>query len=259
MLIYNLTQGLVSYVNTRKALVIGHMGLGDHIYMIGAVRYIAAQHTETYVVCKREYVKNLQSFFADNPTIKFWPVDSPYLYGKGPTETAPGECVIYNPFEWANVYRSGYYKLPRSGFDDIAKNFYVDMGIDPNVRHSHFYVPLPPSVHTLYEKVKGREYIFVQQKSSSHVTNLIQWDVDKILTIDPNINVYPVDHPWYELAQAFVNQPFLDYVEVIKHAKEIHIVNSSFYCIACHYPLDANVKKCYLRETGEVIPEYNFH
>lgn len=242
----------------RRALVIGHMGIGDHIGLIGAVRYIAMQHDETVVVCKRYYAPNVQSFFADNPTIKLWVVDGEYIDGKLPTNTQRGEIVVYDPEDWTNVYRSGFYTLPNSGFEDLPKNFYIDMGLDPAIRHTHFHVPTTENAKTLYEKVRDHPYVFVQQRSSTRFTDLVTWDINKILTIDPNINMYSKDHDWHELAQSFVNQPFLDYTEVIKHAQEIHTIDSSFYCIACYLPLDAQIKRCYARETGAFISKYDF-
>ena len=245
----------------RRALVISHLGLGDQVGLIGAIRYIALSHDETVVVCKAKYAHNVASFFSDNPTIKLWPIpyEHGYIPGKGPTDTRPGECVEYSPEDWTNVYRSGFYTYPRSSMNDLPSNFYRDMGIDPEIRHTHFHVPTYQGAIDLYKKVEDQPYIFVKQISSSHRTNLVRWNPDDILTIDPNINVYPEGHKWHSLAQEFVNQPFIHYTELIKHAKEIHTVDSSFYCLAYHLPLDAEVKKCYDRPTGKVLEDHMFH
>jgi hypothetical protein len=245
----------------RRALVISHLGLGDQVGLIGAVRYIALSHDETVVVCKARYAANVAAFFADNPTIKLWPVpyEHGYIPGKGPTETTPGQCVEYSRSDWSNVYLSGFYTCPRSSMNDLPSNFYRDMGLDPEIRHTHFHIPTSQGAADLYSKIQNQPYIFVQQISSSHKTNLISWDRDEILTIDPNINVYSEGHKWYALAQEFVNKPFVHYTEVIKHAKEVHTVDSSFYCLAYHLPLDAQTKKCYDRPTGAVLEDHVFH
>jgi hypothetical protein len=260
----NINQVCSSYIreqkgyNKRRALVIGHMGLGDHIGLVGAVRYIALQHDETVVVCKQQYANNIQSFFADNPSIQLWIVYGAYVNGKYPTDTVQGESVLYDPKDWTNVYRSGFYKLPNHGFENLPSCFYLDMGIDPSVRHSHFYLPTTEEANKLYNLVRDMSYIFVQQVSSSNNISLIQWDINETFTIDPNKNVYPIDHSWYELANKFINCPFIYYTELIKHAKEIHTVDSSFYCLACYLTLDATVKRCYNRDTGILIPTYDF-
>lgn len=258
-----INQSVNSYVReqkgypTRRALVIGHMGIGDHIGLIGAVRYIAMQHDETVVVCKRHYAGTVASFFADNPTIKLWLVDGAYT--KNPTSTSAGEIVPVDPNKFASIYRSGFYAYPNHGFEDLPKGFYRDMGLDPEVRHTHFHVPTTQEARTLYETIRDQQYIFVQQRSSSHTTPLVTWDIDSILTIDPNLNVYPPGHAWYNLAQSFVNRDFLSYTLVLQHAKEVHTVDSSFYCLSCYLPLNAEVKRCYARESGAFIPTYTFN
>lgn len=242
----------------RSAIVIGHMGLGDHIGLNGAVRYIAMQHDETVVVCHRRNAKNVAAMFADNPTIKLMEVDLGYIVQ--PSSTCAGESVIVDDLHFTSVYRSGYYTFPlQHNFEDLPSCFYRDMGFDPEIRHTYFHVPTTSNAEALYQRIKDQPYIFVQQKSSSHTTQLVTWDIDSILTIDPNLNVYPEGHEWYELAQAFVDQDFLDYTLVIQHAKEIHTVDSAFYCLASYLPLDAEVKRCYTRETGTFIPSYIFN
>jgi hypothetical protein len=259
-----INQNVKSYIREqkgypkRRALVIGHMGIGDHIGLIGAVRWIALQHDETFVVCKQHYAANVQSFFEDNPTIKLWVVTGAYVNGKYPTNTVQGESVLYNPEDWTNVYRSGFYKLPNHGFENLPSCFYLDMGIDPAIRHTHFYLPTTEEARQIYRLIRDEPYIFVQQRSSNNFTKLITWNIDDIFTIDPNTNVYEPGHKWYELAQRFVNLALLSYTEVIKHAKEIHTVDSSFYCMACYLTLDAEVKRCYNRDTGILIPTYDF-
>ena len=246
--------------SSRRALFIGHLGLGDHIGLIGAVRYIALQHDETVVVCSNHNVKNVSAFFADNPSIKIMPVSISYLPGYYPeSPEKPGKVVLYDPKEWTNVYESGFYKKNYHMMNDLPSCFYRDMGLDPNIRHTHFHIPSSEDSLALYRNIEDKEYIFVQQKSSDCITDLITWDKNKILTIDPNINLYDRLHEWYGLAQMFVNKPFTDYVDTIVHAKEIHTVDSSFYCLASYLPLKAEVKKCYERNTGVFISTYTFN
>ena len=240
----------------RVALVIGHMGIGDHIGLVGAVRYIAMRNDETVVVCKRGNAETVATFFADDPTIKLWVVDGAYT--KMPTGTSAGEVVPISSTIFTSVYRSGFYAYPRSEFEDFPRGFYRDMGLDPAVRHTHFHVPTTDDAKALLDSIGDQPYIFVQQKSSDQVTPLVTWDPDTILTIDPNLNVYPEDHRWYALAQSCIDRPFLSYTLLLQNATEVHTVDSAFYCLACYLPLTARVKRCYARGTGVFIPSYPF-
>jgi hypothetical protein len=241
----------------RRALFIGHMGLGDHIGLIGAVRYLAMQYDETVVVCLTKNLKNLASIYADNPSIKLFPVEKPFF--KWSYETDSGVALVYDPAEFTHVYKSGQYlpdRQPRS--EGLPGCFYLDMGLDPAIRHSHFHLPTPRTAKTLYAWLDGRDYVFVHRKSSSHVAPILTWDIHTTLTIDPDINPYHPDHHWHRIAEMFVGKPFLDYRLVLQNAKEIHAVDSSFYCLACYIPLKAVVKRCYARDTGAVISTYDF-
>jgi hypothetical protein len=241
----------------RKALFIGHMGLGDHIGLNGAVRFVALQHDETHVVVKRNNVDAVTAMFADDPSIKLIVVESGYI--QSPTETTRGEALLYTPSEYLNVYRSGFYKENHEPMSELPHCFYRDMKMDPSIRHIYFNVPRSPAATALYEPLRDRSYKFTQQQSSGQFTPLITWDKDLILTIDPNKNSYTPDHEWYGLANSFVNRPFFDYVLVIENAEEIHTVDSSFYCLASYLKLRASVRNCYSRDTATLIPSYTFN
>ena len=240
----------------KRALFLGHLGLGDHIGLNGAVRYIALQYDEVFVAVMYSNLNAVKAMFADMPSIKFVAITGGYLVS--PTEDTPGECVEYNPKDFTSVYRCGFYTHPRHSMDQLPHCFYRDMGLDPEIRRTYFNVPRTGAAAELYEPLKGLSYIFTQQQSSDTFTPLITWDKDAILTIDPNVNPYPGGHKWHDLAEKFVNQPFMDYILVLENASEIHTVDSSFYCISCYLTLKATVKKCYARKDGVLIPEYKF-
>jgi hypothetical protein len=241
----------------RRALFLGHTGLGDHVGLIGAVRYLAMQYDELVLVCVSRNLESVASFYTDCPSIKLWPVQQPYIVY--PTDTSGGEIVPVDTTLFTHVYRSGFYLFPRShAFEDLPKCFYRDLGLNPELRHTHFHVPTTNHARELYSRISDRPYIFVQQKSSSNTTSIVTWDITKTFTLDPNLNLYPSDHPWHPLAEIFVNQPFLSYTLILQNAKEVHTVDSAFYCLACYLPLKSVVKRCYARDTGAIISTYDF-
>jgi hypothetical protein len=217
--------------------------------MIGAVRYVALQHDETTVFCYARNEKNVRSFYSDDPSIKLQIVglDGPFNY---------------TPSDFTNVYASGAHARIWD-YTDFPNCFYDHMKMDRGIRYSYFHIPISAKASELYESVRTTPYIFVQtvflgNNGGGVVNSFLTWNINETLTLDPNSNLYSEGHVWYDLAQSFVNHPFSEYIELIKHAKEIHVVNSSFYCLAAHLPLDALVKKCYLRETGDYDPKWSF-
>lgn len=245
----------------RIALFLGHNGLGDHIGLIGAVRYLSLQYDEFHIVCTPNNINTVTQIYSDNPSIK---IIVPDIYHKGlrytvyPTDTTQGECMDIPPGMYTTIYRSGFFKMPHTIMDDLPSCFYHDLGIDPSIRHSYFHLPNSSGSIWLYSLLKNKKYIFIQTMSSDAITSIISWDINNILTIDPNINQYTPDHKWYNLANKFINQPFMDYIDTIKHASEIHTIDSSFYCLSCYIKTDATVKVCYYRNNGKVNTNYNF-
>jgi hypothetical protein len=240
--------------DTKNALVIGPGGLGDHIWMSGGVRYIAKKYKETHLFVSKTCLNTVQVLYKDVPSIKL------VLVIRVDDEL---RSFIKRNYNKSNIYTCVHTKDLLRGFitdiNDIPGAFYDQMEIPRNTRHTHFVCPRLPESIALFETVKNQPYIFVQTKSSTTKTNIVSWDISQTLTIDPNVNLYSLDNPWYELSQTFVNQPFFHYVDLIKHASELHLVNSSFYTLASQIPpLDAKVKVCYERYDGGIMPNYNF-
>ena len=57
------------------AYLISHNGLGDNLYMIGALRFLLSYYTNIYFICKRQNYANVVLFFSDEPKIVCVPYD----------------------------------------------------------------------------------------------------------------------------------------------------------------------------------------
>jgi hypothetical protein len=102
-------------------------------------------------------------------------------------------------------------------FSEFPDCFYDQAGIDRKVRHECFAIP---SIKQLEHP--DQPYIFAHTTSSSHTVNgIINWDIDKKLTINPNTNLYTKGHRWYEIAESFVDKHLLSYCDIIKNAEEV--------------------------------------
>jgi hypothetical protein len=261
------TSMIIKSKNVNRALFICHIGLGDHIDMIGAVRYLSQFHTQIHVPCFKHNIKTLSEFYSGNPKVVLLQIDEEWykknwIYTNNLKGDKQYELINYDPSTYVKVYRAGIFKYPHTPIEhdyDIPKCFYKDLGLDLSIEHSYFHIPENLESKQLYQTVKDMRYIFIHQMSSDHFTSLITWDINEIFTIDPNVNLYPEGHHWYDLARNFVKRPFPHYTDTIIHASEVHVVNSSFRCLSTHLPLEATVKKCYARETGKHIPEWTFN
>ena len=88
-----------------------------------------------------------------------------------------------------------------------------------------------------------------------------------MLILDINENHYPKEHKYHDVASLVVNMPMLFYKELAENAKEIHCLESSFYCYVshldlskvqkkvCYEPFDNSAQRIGVFETG--VLEYN--
>lgn len=211
--------------NKTTGIFVGHHGYGDMILLNGAIRYSSFIVDELYVFCKNEYLENLKLMFYDQPNIRFIPCkDSMVL-------------EVPSDLKFTHQFVCGVYKhnpLP-DGYN-ITKHFYAELNIPIDVMYEFFHIP--------YEQLEVPEepYVFVQTVSSSSTKNeIVQWDKNNALTIDPNVNHYDINHKYYEIAEKYVNKPIASYVNILKNAKSLHLIDSCFACMAWVLKLE-NVK-----------------
>lgn len=251
--------------SNKTGIFLTHLGLGDLINMNGAIRYAALMVDKLYVICKNRNCKNVTEMFSDDPTIQVTEcrdddsdvndiISNKRLVKKS---TIPGIKSIYHPYFNENIthkFLSGCW-AGRQNYDSIPGVFYDDLKFAREIKHifSYFNSNTPLSIPDI-------PYIFTHSSSSEggDLKFNTKWNVDEILTIDPNKNYYDVDHKWHSLANECLNKPLLSYVNLIQNAKEIHVTDSSFYCLACFVPLKADRRICYNRHSGAVASQYNF-
>ena len=252
--------------SNKTGLFLTHLGMGDMINMNGAIRYCALMVDKLYVICKQKYSRNVREMLSDDSSIQIIEcedndsdvidiISNRKILKKS---IVPGIPSTYHPYFEENIthrFISGGW-CGQTNFNDIPGIFYDDLKLDRSVKHIFGYF-------NSYENlpVPTISYIFTHGSSSSTkgIPFETKWNIDNILTIDPNRNYYKSDHKWYSIAETYVNKPCLSYINIIENAKEIHVTDSSFYCLACFTNNNANVKLCYDRNTGIVNYKYNFN
>jgi len=235
----------------KKAFFYGHLGLGDMFWLNGAVRWLSTCYDEVLVVCKKKYGVNVAALYADDPTIKLHLLDDDsqiepfFLYHRGVWE-AKG----YTVYACGNHLINPNQIPTQPWVYDFPYSFYDDMKIPRSVRQDYFYIPTNPESDALVRLVKNwsSRYIVVHQQSQNKRLEI--WDKLSRQTQEPifdlNENHYPIGHPYYILAEMVINKPLYAYKGLLEQAAEIHLLESSVYCMASHLNLSGvAVKKCY--------------
>ncbi len=228
----------------KKALLYSHLGLGDMFWMNGAVRYLATAYDEVYVVCKRRNAANAAAMYADDPAIKLLLIEDdadlhPWFVKR--------HWFIENGY---TVYSCGFFApRPDRSIYNLPVSFYDDIMLSPSIRTTYFHVPRLPAAKTLAEAYAGRPYIVVHQQSSVETLPIVETLRalgENRLILDVNKNHYESTHPDHALAELVVNRPVLEYTYLFEGAAELHMIESSLYCLASHLDLsNVAVKRCY--------------
>ena len=225
-----------------KAFVYTHLGLGDHFWMNGAIRYLSTCYDETVIVCKKNNESVVSSMYSDESSIKLFIIeDDMDLY--------PFEQKKYLIEDQGyKVFSCGYHK-ENPFIYEFPYSFYDDLSLPRGIRTEYFYIQnFKESVELLQNVQKiSKEYILLHQNSSQKSVDIFSLLSTELPILDINKNNYSEDHKFYEVASLVVNQPMLAYKNLIESATEIHCLESSFYCFASHLELSKVSKKiCYL-------------
>jgi hypothetical protein len=244
----------------RIVYYLSHLGLGDNISMIGCVRFLSLFYDEINVICKKHNDLNVKMFYKDDPSIKTVPIvndidiettlisdffkkhkcyENADIFISGFCHTKYFKSKITHPF-FKNMK---YVPNPHIKYDHI-KGFYSDINLDANIYHEYFYLPRLNESKEIYEKISDKNIIFCHTTASNSRINInIDLNLENTIVVNPNVNMYGLDHKNYELAESFLNRPLLHFVDIILNANVIKIIDSSFCCMIL--PLSINNKlKC---------------
>ena len=235
----------------KKAFLYGHLGLGDMFWLNGAVRYLATCYDEVLVVCKKKYEANVAALYTDDPTIKLHLIEEDAeLFPFATFHKGQWEAKGYTVYACGNHLINPVIPPMTHWIYEFPLCFYDDMKIPRSIRGDYFYMPTHPEADSLLRLVKqwSPRYIVVHQQSQNK--RLPIWDKVSETSSDPifdlNENHYPLGHPYYIIADMVVNKPLYAYKRLLEEAAEIHLLESSVYCMASHLDLSrVVVKKCY--------------
>jgi hypothetical protein len=236
----------------KTAFVLTHIGLGDNIISIGAVRYLSTCYDKVVVVCKEKNKKNMELFYNDDKTIELYPVIDAI-------NISPNHRFDINTFKNItknmDLYLAGCccLNVQPNPYTDIPFNFYRDMNINEKYFWQYFHVNISSESKSLFNKLKDvSNYIFIHNSASTgnafsivEIENKLKFNKQEILVINPNNNIYNKVDPFFELANEFLNHPLSFYISTIINANKIILTDSSFFCLAINLPI--KTQECYLK------------
>lgn len=234
-----------------SAYILSNNGLGDNILMIGAIHFLLEFYDTIFFLCKDTNYPQIYILYKNNPNVNVIQFDSKnerdncvnILYDKyinndvficGCIHTLYLSTKITHPALQAPFNENSSIKLPTEY--DFINDFYNPIGLNLSIFINYFNIE---TNNDLYEKIKKYDFVFLHTDTSiGHIgvpffNDMIEnFMKNNMLIICPNKNVYPINHPYYQIANEYVFLPTVfDYIDIIKNAYEIYVTDSCFSCI----------------------------
>ena len=243
---------------------LGHNGLGDNITNIGAINYLLTIYENIYFICKDIYIQNLKEIYTD-PRIFLVPFKSnnetdarfkllmPRYTQNNMDILISGDChksnfksKIQNNILKYREKNNEYSIDPK--YKHI-KDFYNDINLDLSIYYNYFNINSSIKSIELYENIKHYNIIFMHSTAGNnkkidlteYINKFINNENDIIISAD--YNVYKKEDEKFELAQQYVNALVPHYIDIIKNAKYIYIIDSCFSCIVIPLSYRNELKK----------------
>jgi hypothetical protein len=275
-----------------NAYLVSHNGMGDNLYMIGAIRFLLNFYEKIFFLCKNKYYPNIKLFFIDNPNIICVPfnesneideikkiiqnnynVNDIFICGDIMKSFLKNKIKITNK-EFLNYkiinknYKIDYDNLTTDNYSFI-ENFYKDINLNLTYFFEYFHIPSTQESLELYNTIKNYYIIFIQLKSSDgislNISSLLSkylYDSNTILICNDK-NLYDINNKTndieikFNLCKQFVYNKIINYNDVIKNSDEIYIIDSCFIGIILPYlktnKLKANKIRIILRHNAQNI------
>lgn len=204
----------------KRCFVLPHQGMGDHLFINGAVRFLATYFDEVRVVVVRKYLENLKLLYINEPAVAFHVIDNDSEIS--PNFGAAPEKLIQALQGMDQAYLLGFHGL--KGCPDFPLSFYDDMNMSREIMMKWSFVPSTKAA-------PSEPFVFYHNKASNSIAQ-IPVDLEGQLVINPTENMYPVGHRFWAAAEEWVGLPFFAYTEVIQKAQQVLVVDSSFFCMS---------------------------
>jgi hypothetical protein len=249
-------------MENETAYLLTYNGLGDYITMIGALNFLSNHYKHIYMLCRKSSIENMKLFLPDKP-ITYIPIQ-PTVYDMTSNEhlfLEAKQCIKIISEAPINSdilicgseqLKSGVLKsritnqkllqyIPNDKQYTVKwthiRDFYHNIGLDLSIYYEYFEIQQSTNKPNITEEYN---IIFAHTKASDReiqIPDVIAKYInnENTIIICANENVYPINHPKYELANKYINIPIAHYIDIIKQATEIHVIDSCFSCIV--YPL----------------------
>ena len=247
-----------------NAYLLSHNGLGDNLFMIGAVRFLLQYYDNIYFMCNDKYYDNVKLFYKNNNNVVIVSINtknelssiqkilnqsiyekndvliSGFVYTKNLKKSKITNPKLLQRISGKKRYTIDYDTLTTLNYSFI-ENFYLDINLDLNIFFEFFELPITIESQSYYNSLSNYDkIIFIHSKASTGTLDFSK--VYKKNVMKPNTIMICADHnvyastkelnkkqaEKYDICNNMVNIPVIYYLNIIKKCDEIYIIDSCF-------------------------------
>jgi len=238
----------MNIIKTNSAYVVSHNGLGDNITNIGAINFLLKYYNKIYFLCKDIYKNNVELLFINKLVVvisfnhmnEFNEIADIISKISNTDIFISGNCFNHLKY-YTKITNNDLLKYKKNNKNysisyKFIEDFYNDYNLDISVYYEYFDISSSENSLNYYNKISKYKIIFMHTKSSSNEINLnniinLYINNDEYLIICANLNVYNTNSIKYNIANEYVNIKIQYYIDIIKNAHIIHVIDSCFSCI----------------------------
>jgi hypothetical protein len=197
----------------QNYLILGHLGLGDHILCNGIYRHFSKISEKVVIPVKKHNLYSLQMMLLDRKNVEFFVVNETNNMKK----ISESVNLIFGNTH--KIVKLGYFGENFLTSDDINydENFYLQAGVPFSNRWEDFEFSInQKNANEIYKSnLKSEEYIFVHEDEIRKFKIAPKYVNSRKICIRPRQDLN-------------AEYSIFDYYPMIKQAGEIHCIESSF-------------------------------
>jgi hypothetical protein len=216
----------------KKALLVSHMGLGDVINIMGAIRYFSLIYDELYIVVKDEYKTNIAALIGSDQTVKYLP--STLVHANPDVQLTHNSLVHLANSLGCDLLAAGQYAADSPKRMTLPFSFYDDLKVPTAYYKSYFHVPeyTEQAEYLALILAETPRIVFTHLNASNRCVKYNEPLREDVFYCDPCTSHYKPGDRFYELSQKLLNLPIIAYTKIIEAAEELYLIDSVFMCLA---------------------------
>lgn len=227
---YNIRYSLDD-IKSNQFVLHHHLGLGDSINCNGMVNYLSNKYEKIFLPAKSNYYEMLTYLYQNNHKVEVFKLES-NLYNLERTYTQDDFNIIANQ-EYQQIEdfaKKKKLEILRVGFDKlkmpIPKSFYDQLNLPFKYSKEFFKVP-----YDLEKNIENADRLKKIYNSSStyallHLESRMFIPKEDDLKLPTKMSRIKIEKSTDTLNNIFF------YLKLIEEAHEIHVINSSIFCLA---------------------------